>query len=81
MPKGAFYVFANVTKACQNLGLKDARALQDYLLDKVDVAVLCRDYFGTRDLDETQEYIRLSYCVSRESITEGLKRMKQAIEK
>lgn len=81
MPKGAFYVFANVTKACQNLGLKDARALQDYLLDKVDVALLCRDYFGTRGPDETQEYLRLSYCVSRESITEGLKRMKQAIEK
>jgi len=80
MPKGAFYVFANVTRACQNLGLRNAKVFQDWLLDKADVAVLCRDYFGHRDPDETQEYVRLSYCVSRDNITEGLQRMKEAVE-
>lgn len=80
-PKGAFYIFANVTEACRNLGLRDSVAFQDYLLDEVDVAVLSRVYFGIKDPAETQEYVRLSYCVSREDIQEGLARIKRAVEK
>ncbi|GAB4306824.1 MAG: pyridoxal phosphate-dependent aminotransferase [Promethearchaeota archaeon] len=80
-PAGAFYIFANVTEACRNLGLRDAVAFQDYLLDEVDVAVLARTYFGARDPDETQEYVRLSYCVSREDVERGMARVKQAVEK
>ncbi len=79
-PKGAFYVFPNVTKACANLGFKDARELQEYLLDKADVAVLARTFFGPKNEGETDEYIRLSYVTSEEKIREGLKRMKKAIE-
>ena len=79
-PKGAFYVFPNVTQACRNLGMKDAVALQNYLLDK-GVAVLARIYFGSKNAGEKEEYIRLSYVGSEETIIEGLKRIKQAIEK
>jgi aspartate/methionine/tyrosine aminotransferase len=78
-PHGAFYLFANVTQACRNLGLKDALAFQNYLLDKVNVAILARDFFGTRDQEENQEYIRFSYCVSTENIIEGCKRIKAAV--
>jgi aspartate/methionine/tyrosine aminotransferase len=79
-PRGAFYIFANVTKACQKLGLKDSIAFQNYVLDACDVAVLSRTYFGSRPADEKDEYIRLSYCISKEQITEGLARIKQAVE-
>jgi aspartate aminotransferase len=79
-PRGAFYLFCNVTKACENLGLKNALEFQQYLLDKADVVVLARSFFGERDPDETQEYVRFSYCVSRDNIVEGCKRIKEAVE-
>ena len=80
LPKGAFYVFPNVTKACQNLGLKDSIELQQKLLQEGNVAVLPRTSFGPKNPGETQEYIRLSYATSRENIVEGLKRIKTVIE-
>jgi aspartate/methionine/tyrosine aminotransferase len=79
-PKGAFYVFPNVTGACQNLGLPDSRELASYLLHEASVAVLGRTCFGTRNQGEDQEYIRLSYATAKDKIREGLARMKQAIE-
>lgn len=78
--KGAFYVFPNVTEACKNLGFKDSRELQDYLLYNAGVAVLSRTCFGSKNIGEKDEYIRLSYATSREQIIEGLRRMKEAIE-
>jgi len=79
-PRGAFYIFANVTKACEKLGLKDSIEFQDYILDKADVAILSRTYFGSRPPDEHDQYVRFSYCISREQIIEGLARIKQAVE-
>ena len=80
MPKGAFYAFPNVTEACKNLGLKDSKALQAFLLDKAGIAVLSRTYFGPKNEGETDEYIRLSYVSSEEDINKGVARMKKAIE-
>jgi aspartate/methionine/tyrosine aminotransferase len=80
VPKGAFYVFPNVTKACQKLGLPDARELASYLLHEAGVAVLGRTCFGSRNEGEDQEYIRLSYATAKDLIREGLARMKDAIE-
>jgi aspartate aminotransferase len=80
-PKGAFYVFPNVTQACRNLGLKDSQAMQQLLLHDGGVAVLPRTSFGVKNMGETEEYIRLSYATSRENIAEGLKRIKKVIEK
>jgi len=80
-PGGAFYVFPNVTKACHNLNLKDSKELQQYLLYEAGVAVLARTCFGKKNQEEDQEYIRLSYATSRENITEGVKRIKKAVEK
>jgi len=80
LPKGAFYVFPNVTEACRNLGLKDSGELQQKILHEGNVAVLPRTSFGPKIAGETQEYIRLSYATSRENIIEGLKRIKSVIE-
>jgi len=81
LPKGAFYVFPNVTGVCKKLGLKNSGELQHLLLHEGNVAVLPRTSFGTKNPDETQEYIRLSYATSRENIIEGLKRIRQIAEK
>jgi len=80
LPRGAFYVFPNVTGACRNLGLKDSGELQQKLLHEGNVAILARTSFGPKNPGETQEYIRLSYATSRENIIEGLKRIKEIIE-
>jgi len=80
-PGGAFYVFPNVTKVCHNLNLKDSKELQQYLLYEADVAVLARTCFGRKNREENQEYIRFSYATSRENILEGVKRIKEAVEK
>jgi len=79
LPKGAFYIFANVTGACEKLNLKNSLELQEYFLENLDIAVLSRTYFGTRISDEKEEYIRFSYCISRENITKGMDRIENAL--
>jgi len=79
-PRGAFYIYPNVTEACRSLGFRDSKELQQYLLHKANVAVLARNCFGQRNEGEKEEYIRLSYVTSRENIIEGVKRIKKAIE-
>lgn len=78
---GAFYVFPNVTGACRRLGLKTANDLQRALLQEAGVAVLPRTCFGRKNAGEEQEYLRLSFATSMENIREGLRRMKQFIER
>lgn len=78
-PKGAFYIFANVTGACEKLKLKDSFELQEYLLEKADVAVLARKYFGCALPDENDQYIRFSYCVSYDTIVEGMDRIEKLL--
>ena len=80
-PKGAFYIYPNVTEVCQHLDLADSKKLQEYLLYEADAAVLGRTCFGSRNEGEKDEYIRLSYATSKENILEGLKRIKKAVEK
>ncbi len=79
-PKGAFYVFPNVTEAVKNLGLNGSKELQKLILHEGNVALLPRSSFGARNVDEKEEYIRLSYATSRENIVEGLKRIKKVVE-
>lgn len=79
VPKGAFYVFPNVTACVKDLGFKDAKDLQEFLLHKGNVAVLCREHFGRKNDGETEEYLRLSYATSQEEIVEGLGMIKKAV--
>ncbi len=76
-PRGAFYVFPNVTEACAAGGFADANALCDFLLNEAGVAVLPRTCFGRRL--ETEEYIRLSFATSDDNIVEGIRRIKEAL--
>jgi aspartate aminotransferase len=78
-PNGAFYVFPNVTKACQRLGLPDSKALQQHLLYNAEVAVLPRSAFGAQNIGETEEYLRFSYATSCDTIEAGLARIEKAM--
>ncbi len=79
MPKGAFYIFANVTGACEKLGLKDSLEFQNYLLKEGDVAILSRMFFGNKDPSEDNEYVRFSYCISTENINKGMDRIEKLL--
>lgn len=71
-PKGAFYIFPNVS----SYGLKSIDLMR-YLLAEAKVAVLHGTAFGQHG----EGYLRFSYALSREMIVEGLKRVREALEK
>lgn len=79
LPKGAFYIFPNVTKlfskkhSGQEIG--DCANLCMYLLEEAQVGLVPGDAFGSPNC------IRISYAASEETLREALKRIKSAIEK
>lgn len=66
-PKGAFYIFANIS----GTGL-DAVTFSNRLLDEAHVAVVPGDHFGSAD---GARYIRISYATSMENVVKGCGRM------
>lgn len=72
MPKGAFYVFANV----KELGLK-SMDLAEYILKEVAVATVPGSAFGPSG----EGYLRFCYATSLKNIEEGLNRVERAVEK
>ena len=70
MPKGAFYVFPNITDTG-----KDARFMADYLLNEAGVAVLSGTAFGSYG----EGFLRLSYANSYVNIEKALDRIAQAV--
>ncbi len=68
-PKGAFYVFPEY-----DFDMSSER-LATYLLEKARVAITPGAAFGTSG----EGHFRLSYAASRESLEEGLGRMKRAL--
>lgn len=76
MPQGAFYAFpdfSHYTGPDSPLGLKDDMALTAMLLEKAQVAVVPGSSFGA------EGFLRLSYATSDELITEGIRRIHQAL--
>jgi aspartate/methionine/tyrosine aminotransferase len=71
-PKGAFYVFPNITRTGYS-----SRALADKLLEEAGVACLSGTAFG----EFGEGYLRFSYANSMENIQEALGRMRAVIEK
>jgi aspartate aminotransferase len=69
-PKGAFYVFPNITE----IGW-DCRKLADFLLEEAGVAVLSGRSFGQYG----DGYLRFSYANSVENIRSALERIKEVI--
>lgn len=70
-PKGAFYIFIN----CKQLG-KTSAELSQYFLEQAKVALVPGDVFGPGG----EGYLRMSFAASYESIVEGCKRLKAAVE-
>jgi len=72
-PKGAFYVFPNF----RNYASKFETDVEftKYLLEEAKVAIVPGSAFGY------EGFARLSYCNSDEEITEGVNRIKKALEK
>jgi len=88
-PKGAFYVFPNVSGVCRDLGIIDAyqslphkvrmktspsTLFQMFLLFEYQVATMDRKSFG-RIGTEHLHYLRISVATETESLKEGLKRI------
>jgi aspartate aminotransferase len=69
-PKGAFYVFPNIT----GTGFS-SRALADRLLDEAGVACLSGTAFG----EFGEGYLRFSYANSMENIQEALRRIRALV--
>ena len=78
-PQGAFYVFPDVSSlygmSFNGKKISSSTDLAEYLLDKVDVAVVPGVAFGN------DNHIRLSYAMSMENIGEGLRRIGEAVAK
>lgn len=68
-PDGTFYCFADFSNYD-----KDSTRLSNFLIDKVQVLTVPGIEFGM------EGYLRLSYCGSIKDITEGIERMKWALD-
>lgn len=92
VPKGAFYVFPNVAKVCEHLGIladhaalpaierartSPSRMLQEFLLERYGVATLDRNAFGRIGADG-EHFLRLSIAASLERLREGVQRIGDA---
>jgi len=93
-PKGAFYVFPNISGVCRNLGIFEAfqglppdikkkttpsTLFQMFLLYEHQVATLDRKSFGRIGI-ENFHYLRLSIATDMDSLKEGLKRIAAAAQ-
>jgi aspartate aminotransferase len=70
MPKGAFYVYPNVSSYLKKDGIADTTVLANRLLDEARVALVPGPAFGTN------AHVRMSYATSLEQIDKGLDRLK-----
>ncbi len=74
-PEGAFYVYPNIGAFLGKGGIKSATDLATRLLHEAHVVTVPGEAFGT------QEHIRISYPVTKQNIDEGVRRMKEFLEK
>ncbi len=79
-PKGAFYVYPNVTKLCKKVNVSSSKELQEKLLLEANIAVLPQTAFGDKHPDEREEYLRFSFATSKENIDKGLERLRVFVE-
>ena len=70
---GAFYAFADVSKAMAKLRLADDNAFASHLINSVGVAVVPGSGFGAPG------HMRLSYACSRETLEKAVERIRKAL--
>ncbi len=79
VPKGAFYVFPDIShffgKTDGHRTIKNADDFCDYLLEEAYVATVSGHAFGADNC------FRISYAASEEELREAIKRMKMALDK
>jgi aspartate aminotransferase len=68
-PRGAFYVFPDVSATFKKLGVKDSIGFSEKLLAEAKVSVVPGQPFGANDC------VRLSYATSMANIEKGLDRL------
>jgi aspartate aminotransferase len=71
LPKGAFYVYPNVSSYLKKDGIADTTVLANRLLDEARVALVPGPAFGTN------AHVRMSYATSLERIDKGLHRLRE----
>ncbi len=78
MPGGAFYAFPNLEKYIGKKGsgklLKDTFDISEYILESAKVVTVPGDGFGAPG------HVRFSYATDSETITEGINRVKVALD-
>jgi aspartate/methionine/tyrosine aminotransferase len=70
-PEGAFYTMLDVRSICDD----EMEVCEKFLQNRV--VTIAGKAFG----DETKGFLRLSFCCDEAKITEGIRRMKEALEK
>ena len=76
LPDGAFYAWADCSKVCQKLGIKDSWDFAFELMKRAHVAVTPGRDFGT---DQTRNFIRFSTANSMAQLQEAIARLKVAL--
>lgn len=71
-PHGAFYVFPNIKKF-----KKTSKDVADFLLKDAGIALLAGTYFGKYG----EGYLRISYATDMGTLSKGLKKIKNSLEK
>lgn len=72
---GAFYAFADVSKAMAALGIRDDNAFAEFLLNEAGVAVVAGSGFGAPG------HMRISFATSTENLQRALERIAKALVK
>ena len=74
-PDGAFYAFPDLRSFIEQRRFEDDLALASFLLDEAKVAVVPGSAFGAPG------FVRLSYATSDAIISEGVERIREALER
>jgi aspartate aminotransferase len=74
-PEGAFYVYPNLSAYIGKGGINTATQLATKLLHEAHVVTVPGEAFGT------SEHVRISYPVTKQTIDEGVRRMKDYLTK
>jgi aspartate aminotransferase len=72
-PRGAFYVYPNISSVLGRKGIATPMQFAEVLLSKAHVAVVPGEAFGT------EAHIRISYAASMEQLDKGMTRMESLV--
>jgi aspartate/methionine/tyrosine aminotransferase len=81
-PDTTFYLYPDVTEAMAAKGCSEYNHFLSEVLNHTGVSMCARSHFGSPLPGEQRKYLRVAYSgITRASIEEGLKKLKQYLEK